>query len=102
MSVFLCVRPSEPIPRNLLVIIVKIGTVTASDMGMHHILIELTFTFIQGYIDQNHENNKCSIISEFIQTMPMRVCCEDSPTKALYDHSQSDDLFTQVTTASQM
>ena len=51
--------------QTIKVIIVKL----ASDMLMHHVLITLTFTFIQGDIYPNHENNKCSIISETIQAM---------------------------------
>ena len=58
------------------VIIIKLGTVTASDMLMHHVLIILTLTFIQGHIALNHENNKCFIISETIsetiQAMPVK------------------------------
>ena len=54
------------------VIVVKLGTVTASDMGMHHMLITLTLIFIQGHTDQNHENNKCLIISQTIQAMPVK------------------------------
>ena len=45
---------------------------TASDMMMHHVLIVLTLTFIQGHTDQNHENNKCLIISESIQAIPIK------------------------------
>ena len=49
---------------------------------MHHVLIILTLTFIQGNTDFNHENNKCFIISETSQAMPITLnCCEDSPTK---------------------
>ena len=48
------------------VIIIKLGTVTASDMRMHHVLIILALPFIQGHTDLNHENNKCLIISETI------------------------------------
>ena len=44
------------------VIISKLGMVTASDLRMHHMLIILTLTFIQGHTDLNHEN-KCLIIS---------------------------------------
>ena len=51
------------------VIIVKLGTVTASDMRMHQVFIILTLTFIQGHTDLNHENNKCWIISEIIPAM---------------------------------
>ena len=54
------------------VTIVKFGTVTASDMRMHHVFIILTLTFIQGHIDLNHENNKGLIISETIQAIPIR------------------------------
>ena len=46
------------------VIILKLGMVTASDMEMHHMLIILTLAFIQGRMDLNHENNKCSIVLE--------------------------------------
>ena len=54
------------------VIIVKCGTVTASDMVMHHVLIILTSTFIQGHIDVTHDNNKCSIVSSTVQAIPIR------------------------------
>ena len=45
-------------------IIIKLGTVTASDMGMHLVLliVILTLTFIQGRTGlNNRENKKCSI-----------------------------------------
>ena len=35
------------------VIIVKLGMVTTSDMGMHHVLIIFTLTFTEGHIDLN-------------------------------------------------
>ena len=54
------------------VIIIKVGTVTASDMRMHHVLTILTLTFIQGHTDQTHESNKCLIITETIQAMPIK------------------------------
>ena len=63
---------------------------TASDMRMHHVLIILTLTFIQGYTDLNHENNKCSIISD-CSSNAHHVCCKDSP-KGQYDHCQTNDL----------
>ena len=59
---------------------------------MHHVLIILTLTFIQGHIALNHENKNCLIISETIQAMPIKFCCEDSPTTGLYEHGQSDDV----------
>ena len=46
--------------------IAKLGTVTASVTRMHHELIILTLTFIQGHTYQNHENNNSLIISETI------------------------------------
>ena len=51
---------------------VKLGTVTASYMVMHRVLITLTLTFVQGRIHQHDENNKCSIISETIQALPIQ------------------------------
>ena len=68
------------------VIIVKLVTVTASDMRLHHVLIILiasdmrlhhvliilTLTFIEGHTDQNHESIKCSIISETIKAVPIK------------------------------
>ena len=39
---------------------------------MHHVLNILAMTFIQGHTDLNHENNKCLIISENIQAMPIK------------------------------
>ena len=59
--VFVCVS----VPHRWFLII-KLGTMTASDMIMHHVLITLTLTFIQGHTDLNHENNKC-LISENVQ-----------------------------------
>ena len=50
--------------------IIKLGMVTASDMRMHHII--LTLTIIQSHADLNNENNKCLIISETIQVMPIK------------------------------
>ena len=51
---------------------VELGSMTASDMGMRHVLNILTLTFIQDHTDLNHENNKCLIISETIQAMPIK------------------------------
>ena len=63
-----------------------LGTVTTSDMIMHHVLIILAMAFIQGRIDLNHENNKCTIISENVQAInAYHVCFEDSSTEGLYN-----------------
>ena len=54
-------------------IIIKFGTAADSDMRMHHVLMILTLTtFIQGYLDINHDNNKYSVISENVQAMPIK------------------------------
>ena len=48
------------------------GTVTSSNTRMHHVLIILTVTFIQGQKDRNHEKNKCLIISKTIQATTIK------------------------------
>ena len=68
VSVSLASDSSESIK----VIIIKLGMVTASDMLMHHVLIILTLTVIQGHTYLNHETNKCMIISETVQAMPIK------------------------------
>ena len=52
-------------------IIVKRGTVSATDLRMYQVLIILTLTFIQGHTVLNQENNKCLIISEPVSAMPI-------------------------------
>ena len=54
------------------VLINTLGTLTALDMLIYHVLIILTLTSIQGYTHLNHENKKCSIISETVQTMAIK------------------------------
>ena len=68
---------------ELEVIIIKLGMVTVSDIVMHHRLIIEILTFIQGHTDLNHENNKCTIISETIQAMLIKFAVYDSLTKGL-------------------
>ena len=89
-----CVFLASDFSETIEVVMVNLGMVTASDMGMHHGLITLTLTIIHGHTDINHENNKCLInISETISSNAHQVCCcEDSSTKGRYDHGQSDDL----------
>ena len=71
------------------------ATWTAADMRMHHLVIILTLTFIQGHTDHNHENNKCSIISETASNA-YQVYCEDCLTKGLQSFfSLMTLLFTQ-------
>ena len=68
----MCVCVCVPRKQFLQVIIVKLGTVTASDMRMRHVLIIFTLTCIQGNTDLNHDNNKCLIISETTQAIPIK------------------------------
>ena len=64
-----CVSLASDSSETIEVIIVELGTVTASYMRMHHVLIVLTLTFIQGHPARNRENTKCLIISDTIQAM---------------------------------
>ena len=57
-------------------IAITIDTVTASVTRMHHVLIMLTLTFIQGHTDLKHENNKCSISSETVQAVPIKFAVQ--------------------------
>ena len=73
VSVCVCIHVCVCVPRSpasdssetVEVIIVRLGTMAASDMTMHHVLIILTLTFIQGHTDQNHENNKSLLFHYF-------------------------------------
>ena len=64
----------------------------SADMIMHQVLIILTLTFIQSYIDRNGENNKYSIISETVQAMPIKLAVNIVRQKVCIICSQSDDL----------
>ena len=56
VCVCVCPSPSD-FSETVEVIIVKRSTMTTPDMGMHHVLIILTLTFIQGHTDLKHEDN---------------------------------------------
>ena len=71
VSVSVCLSLTSDSLETVEAIIVKLGTVGVSDMIMHHMLIVLTLTFIQGHTDLNHEN-KCLLISETMQAMPIK------------------------------
>ena len=53
VCVSVCVSLASDFSETVEVIVVKLGTLTASDMKMHHVLIILTLTFIQGHTDLN-------------------------------------------------
>ena len=62
-------------------------------MLMHHVLIILTLTLIQGrYTALNRGNNKHLIISKTIQAMPIKFAVKTAVIGCIYDHCQSDDL----------
>ena len=83
----MCLSLANDSSETVEVIIVNLGTVTASDMMMYHVLTTLlNLTFIQ---DLNHENNKCLILSEIIQAVPIRFAVK---TQGLYYYCQSDGL----------
>ena len=82
-TVCLCVSLANDSSETIEVII-KLGMVAASDMLIHHVLIILTLTFIQGHTDLNQENNTRSIFSRHC-SRHLHVCCQDSPTKGLYN-----------------
>ena len=67
-----CVSLESDFSETIEAINIKLGTVTASDMLLHRVLTILTMTFIQGHTNRNHEINKFLIISETIQTMPIK------------------------------
>ena len=77
-----CVRLASDSWETIKVIIINLGTVTASDMRMYHGIIILTLTFIQGHTYLNRETSKSSIISTliFVLSNPHHVCCEDNST----------------------
>ena len=61
-SLSVCVFLASDTSESIEVTIINLGTVTASEMLMHHMLIILTLTLIQGHSDLNHGNKKCWII----------------------------------------
>ena len=87
-----CVSLASVSSETIEVIIIKLGTVAASEMVMHRLLIILTLTFIQGHTDLNHENNQCSIISETVQAIPIKLSVKKVRLKVYIIFSQSDEL----------
>ena len=61
-------------------------------MLMHHVFIILTLIFIQGHAGLNHEYNKCSIISETVEAIPIKLAVKVVRLKVNVTFSQSDDL----------
>ena len=78
--------------QSIEVIIIKLGMVTALDMIMHHMLIILTLTYIQGHTDLNHENNKGLVISKTVQAIAIGFAVKIVRIKVYIIFSQSNDL----------
>ena len=66
-----CVSLASDSSETIEFIITTLGTVIATYMLMRHMFIILTLTSILGHADLHHENNKCSIISETVQAIPI-------------------------------
>ena len=84
------------------VVIIKRGVVTASDMEMRHVFVILTLTFIQGHTELNLENNKCLIISETVQAIPMKFAVKIVRLKVYNLFSSSLLKVTNVSKTGQM
>ena len=83
-TVSLCVCPSQRIPSNTIaVIIIKLGTVTASDMKKHHVLIILILTSIQGHTDLNHENNNVRLFQKLDKGREIRCWLKAARQRAV-------------------
>ena len=95
MSVCVClsvyVSLASDSSETIEVIIIKLGTVTASDMAMHQMLIIVNLTF-RGHTYLNHENLKCSIISETVQGLSIKFALKIVRLKRYLIFFQSDDL----------
>ena len=92
VRVSVCVPLASDFSETIEVIIIKLGTITASDKLMHHMLIILALTFIQGHINLIHENNTFFIISETLQAVLIKFAVKIVRLKVWMIFSQSDGL----------
>ena len=96
VSVCLSVRLSiaRRISETSEAIAIKFDMVTASVTRMHHVLMVLTLSFIQGHTKLKCENNTFLMFHYFrnYSSNAHQVCCEDSLTKDLKNLCQSADL----------
>ena len=95
LSVCLSASVASHISETSKAIAIKFDTVTASVMRMHHVSIILTLAFAQGHTHLNHQNNKCSIISETFQTMTSKFDVKIVRAKGLYFASPTTWTFIQ-------
>ena len=92
LCVSVCLSLASDSSEAITVIIIKLGKMMASDKLKHHMLIILTWTFTQGHTDLNHENNKCSIISETVQAVTFTFAVKILWLEIYIIFFQSDDL----------
>ena len=81
MCVCMCLSLASDSSETIEVTIIKLGTVTASEIRMHHVLIMLTLTF-QGHTYLNREN-KCFDYFRNCSSNPHQISCQDSLSKGL-------------------
>ena len=74
---------------------------SVSDVLMHHIISYIDLTFIQSHTYLNQENNKCLIISETIQAMPIKFVVKIVRLKVYMTIASLMTLTFKVTSASQ-
>ena len=80
-----CLSLASDSTETVVVVIIKFGTVTASDKRMHHAFIILI-------TDLDHENDKYSFISETVQAIPIKFAVKIVQLKVYIIFSQSNDL----------
>ena len=79
LGLSLCLSLASDSSETVEVTIVKLGTVSASDMSMHHVLIILTFTFIQGHTYLSYE--KCLTVSKTIHAITITFAVKIVPLR---------------------
>ena len=102
VCVWVCVPLASDSWETIEATIIKLGMITASQMLMHCVLIILTLTFIQGHTDINHKNNKCLIISEIIQAMPISFTVKIVQLKVYMTIASPMTLTFKVTSVSNL
>ena len=75
-----CLSVASHISETSETIALIFDTVIATVMIMHRVF--MAFTFTQGHTDLNHENNKCSIIPETAQAIPIKFAVKIIRLKA--------------------
>ena len=85
-----CLSLASDSSETIEVIIITLGTMTASDVIMHHVLPISTLTFIQGHTHRHHKNNK--LFQKMFGQWPIKFAVKIVRLKVFKVLSQSDDL----------